>query len=511
MKGTGKKLILVLAAFTVLAVAVTYGCIQYALRAAAAEDALPAEAGIDMYGTYDQNDLIINEIREEKGDAGIAYPQIDGLKNSEVQDAVNAHICDEVERLKTQYADMGTNLRYLSWQTYGSFANVLSIGLFSGDDAMHYDQIYLNFNLNDGSLLRLEDLLGRQADLQEIVRTAFYDAVTRGNLYQTYNEPVSYPDEQELYKTVKGYLETEEKAFAFTPAEIYLYYGDYAATVSMKDFADEITVYHKYLSEESLFTNDGIGYDGIFTCAHMQQGYERREFGFAADNFWYDLAMMEQYADDTIPAETVEQFGVYYDSVYDHLLAEMETLRQTAEANPDRAYILLAKPVVSLYTDAEQNRDIPSCAAVVNEEYMLYEMAADLFESKYLQALVSEYRTNTYHVLYSGIDQYIDGHEVQVTRRNTEQLYNYQTGARLTIDDVFADGYDHAAAVKAQIKYDLMSYYGYSMEDAELAVQTLRYELEGSSLRVYIAGWDEMQYLTMSLGDFPRSALAIFE
>lgn len=503
-----KKLIAFLLCFTLLAVGVTYGCIQYTLRTPAAE--VVEEAGIDLNGFYDENDLVINEIREDTEDVFISYPQIDGLKNAETETAVNDLIRSEAERLKQQDIDAGGNLRYLSYNVSGSFGNTLSVGLYSG-----HEQVYLNFNLNDGTQLQLEDLFTRDADLQNMVHTAFYDAVTRGNLGNTYWEDVNYPDENELYKTVKGYLNGEEQQFLFSPSAIYLYSDQYMATIPMAEYAEDIVIYSKYLTEDSIFEQDGIGFDGMFTCADSPAGYERREFGFAAENFWYDIALPEAYIDESIPAENQRSFRAFYDDLYASLLAEADTVRTVAEANPNKAYILLANPNAYLYTDSMETATgweiYVSNAAEVNENYSLYEMPMDLFESEYRQELVNLYRSGTYTMFFSGLDEVVDGSEVQVTKRNGFKLYNYETGKLITIEDLFADGYDYMDAVRRNKKYALTSYYGYTLESAELALQGAWCEIEGRGVRVYLPEWGTEEFLYMNLRDFPRTALKIFE
>ena len=504
-----KKLIAFLVCFTVLAVGVTYGFIQYTLRAPAGEEPI-TEAGIDLSGFYDENDLVVTEVREDTEAVYISYPQIDGLKNTEAETAVNDLIRREAQRLIEQDLASGEEIRYLSYNISGNFANTFSVGLYSA-----HEQVYLNFNLNDGSLLQLRDLFAWDADLQAVVHGAFYDALTRGNLGDGYWEKANSPDENELYKTVKAYLNSENPQFLFTPSEINLYYGNYMATVPMLDYAEDIVIYNKYMTEESLFEQDGIGYDGIFTCADLPRGYERREFGFAADHFWYDIALAEPYVDEQIPADKRESYLAFYDNIFNSLMAEAAGIRDLALTTPDKAYVLLANPTAYLYTDSQQSGDVwlitPSCVAEVNENYMLYEMSAELFESKYRAALTEVYRSNMYNMFYGGLDEYIDGNELQATYRRSYALYNYETGERMTLDDIFADGYDHPTAVRTQMKYDLVSYYGYTMEAAELAVENLWYELSGLGLNVYIPSWSNEQYLYMSLGQFPRVALKIYD
>ena len=512
-----KKLIIFLLCFTLLAVGVTYGCIQYTLRTPSAED-LPAEAGIDLNGYYDENDLLITQVEEviasDTGDVFLSYPQIDGLKNEEVQTAVNDRIRTEAERMKNQYAEQGTNLQYLSCNVSANFANVLSVGLFSGDDAANYEQMYLNFNLNDGSLLEFRDLFRADADLNFIVHSAFYDALTRNNLYQTYGEAAGYPDENELYKTVKAYLNGPQ-SFAFSPSEIYLYCDDYAATLPMTKFAEDITVYSKYLGDESLFVNDDIGCDGVFTCVQLPYSYEVRELGMVEERFWYDIAMSEPYFDEQISMQVQEDFQAFSEELIASLLDEAEQLRTAVQQQSDKAYVLLAEPQLYLYRDSEQvgNEwiETPSRAVEVNMNYSLYEMDAELFASKYRRELVELYRSGTYSIFYTGMDQVIDRSEVQVTKDNTVTLYDYKTGEVMTLDDVFADDFDYMDAVIRQAKYDLVGYYYYTAESAEESLRNARVELAGSSVRVYLPEWGTEQYLVIAFSQFPRSAFAIFD
>lgn len=508
-----KKLIAFLLCFTLLAVGVTYGCIQYTLRTPVQE--YVEEAGIDLNGFYDENDLVIDSVTFPIGENEGSYPRIDGLKNAEVQDAVNAAIAAEASRLQQKYADLGTQITYLNWTESANFANVLSVGLYSGDDAMNNEQVYLNFNLNDGSRLQLHDLFAVDADLQGIVRGAFYNTMTIRNMSNTYWEEINYPDEQALYKVVKGYLASDSQKFAFTPAEIYLYYEDYVATIDMTEYAEEIVVYSRFLSEESLFAADGIGYDNVFTCACLQDGYAQRRFGFGAENFWYDVAMQEIQLEEDVPAEHGQKFISFNESLYNDLLAEADALCSTAKANPDRAYVLLARPQTYLYQDSMETavgfEHYASWAAEVSENYMLYEMSAELFESKYYAALVDLYRNSSYTMFYSGLDEAIDGDEVQAVKRNTYQLYNYATGDPISLADLFVDGYDYMDAVRRNVKYKLVSYYGYTLESAEIALQNAWCEVEGIGLRVNIPEWGTEQYLTMPLSEFPRTALKIFD
>ena len=289
------KYISLLLVFTLLAVGTTYVLIQRSLgepliktKVDGAADAVIPEAGIDLNGFYDQNDLVFTEITQELGEEKtVKYLQIDGLKNADVEAAVNAAIAAEAQSLLDYYG--ADRINYVNCNLCASFSNGLSIGFYAGDVEYNYTNRYLNFNLNDGSLLRVEDLFGVQADLLSLVRSGFYEALTPYNYSDDYWETAQSPDENELYKVVTNYMAQENQKFFFNPTEIYFCYDDYIAAVNMAEHAEDITVYHKFLSEESLFERDDIGYKNIFTCVQIPDAYEVREFGFAEENFWYDF------------------------------------------------------------------------------------------------------------------------------------------------------------------------------------------------------------------------------
>ncbi len=518
------KYITLLLVFTLLAVGSTYVLIQRTLgeplirpKVDLPYEEIVPEAGIDLNGFYDQNDLVFTDVTETIGDdRELKYPQIDGLKNADAEAAVNAVIAAEAEALKQQFADRGTNLNYMTYNVYANFSNVLSIGLFAGDDTYAYLNSYLNFNLNDGSLLDVEDLFGVQADLLGMVRSAFYERLTTSNLQDRYWETAQSPDENELYEVVSAYMAGSHKEFFFTPTEIYFCYGeDYSAHVDMVEHAEDITVYHKYVTKESLFERDDIGYKGIFNCVHIPEGHEVREFGFAAENFWYDFGFGGMYLMDGAPQEAVAGLNAYVETRLDEMRAEIDEIRQEAQANPDTMYIFMAEPSFQPHARTEYSGDgwgysAFSKAVAYSGHTKLYTMPKALFESKYRQLMVEQYRESPYYVLFEGID-YIIGDEVQRQRDDSEGMYRWDTGEQLNADSIFAEDYDHDAWIRTYAADELVRYHGYNLEDARLQTEAMWYELQGNGFHIGIPAWGDERHLWLSLDQFAPSRLTIFE
>ena len=519
------KWMVFLLAFTLLATGTTYVCIQRALgqRLLTPKIDLPyeeivPELGIDLNGFYDGNHIVFNEITEQLGDnVEFTYPQISGLRNKDVEAVVNAAIVAEAEALKQSFSDKGTTIRYMTYNVYASFSNVLSIGFFAGDESYDYMNRYVNFNLNDGSQLCVEDLFGRQADLLGLVRSAFYESLTTSNLTDEYWESAQSPDENELYDVVMGYMAEENKSFFFTPTEIYFVYGkDYAAHIDMAEHAADITVYHKFLSEESLFECDDIGYKNIFTCANIPEGYHVREFGFAAENVWYDFGFSELYFPDGTPQEDVDGITAYADTMVESMRGEIEVMIQEAQNNADTMYVYMANPSVlphirSDYSDEDGwQATAVSKALTYGKHSKVYTMPKVLFDSKYRQLMIEMYRDEPYYLLFEGLDNLIDD-DVQRKRDDGEALYRWDTGEALTADTLFVEGYDHFGFIRAYAMDELVRYHGYSAEEADLMTQALWYELTGDGLQVNIPVWGEERFLWLPLDQFAPSRLTIFD
>ena len=517
------KYISLLLVFTLLAVGTTYVLIQrangeplFTPKIDRENEEIVPEAGIDLNGFYDQNHLVFTEITEPLGeDREFTYPQISGLVNKDVEAAVNAAIAAEAEALKQHFSDKGTAVRYATYTIYANFSNVLSIGLFAGDETYDYTNRYMNFNLNDGSLLRVEDLFGVQADLLGLVRGAFYESLTTSNLTDEYWETAQSPDENELYEVVMGYM-AGEKEFFFTPTEICFSYGDYVARVDMVKHAADITVYHKYLSEESLFERDDIGYKNIFTCVHIPEGFQVREFGFAGDNVWYDFGLSELYFADGTPQETIDGITAYADTMMEIIRAEVEGIIQGAVNTPDTMYIYMANPSLQPHIRSDYSEDggwqatAVSKAVAYGKHVKIYTMPKALFDSKYRQLMIELYRKEPYYLLYEGLDNLIDN-DVQRKRDDSEAMYRWDTGEEITAETLFAADYDADTYIRSYAIDELVQYHGYTLEDAQLLTEALWYELTGGGLQVNIPAWEDDRFLWLSLDQFAPGRLTIFD
>lgn len=371
-------------AFTLIFIFILSGCSNQ-----------PAETGIDLYGTYDKNDLLIDSITESYNDVEINIPVIKGLKDESVQDKINS----EMHSMATALIEKYSSINYANYYTRANFANVISISFSVGFDEDPYSEsIYFNYNLVDGSKLNLEDLFTSDANLIDIIRSAVYNemAIYGGYDRDTY---VHYPAEEKIYKIVKGYLETENKQFAFSPSGIYLYPKNQFAEVKMIDYADDIVIYSKYMTKESVFTGEYEGFKNIFTCADTQYDlFDVIEYGYMENNLWYDFTVGTTYIpfDDPPSDERREKFEAFTKQSIENERAKLDAYREQATENPDKFYIVLSKPSFHMDIDSDYENGkwhyTYHDTAKVNTHIQLFEMPLDLYETVYKDKIIETYR-----------------------------------------------------------------------------------------------------------------------
>ena len=503
-----KKLIIFLLIFTLIAIGLTYISIQKANRV---EIVMLDDKGIDLYGTYNQNDLLINELKETYNELEIEIPELQGLKNTNIQNKINKDIKIRVyEALENL-----TDIRYANFYTRANFANVVSISYYIGiENTSHH--ITLNYNLVDGERLKLKDLFIQGTDLTEIVRNAFYKALVQNNQYNsdyTYSGVVS-PDESDLYKSVKMYMESDEQLFVFSPSDIAFYNKDGSmATAKMIDIADKVSIYNKYLTENSLFERNDIGYKNLFTCANgFYDVFELIDYGLMEDNYWYDVTLWSY--DRPEDTEKLNQFNSFKEKFYDEIYDKVYEYQEIAKKNPDKFYILFSKPTINMYMDSKYENGkwtyTYSDMATVYENVQVFEMPMEVYENVYKDKIIDTYRYQ-YFEMRGGA--YLDTNAndgAMVTEIRTEKLYDYVTGEELTkLSDVFKEDSDYMNVIELRTKESLIEKYNYSEEDADKLVKDINCELIGTRINVTIPGMDDFLVI-IYFNNFDGSMMKLF-
>lgn len=445
---------------------------------------------IDLNGTYDMNDLLIDSVTETVNGKEVSYPCIKGLKNKTVEEKINSELYEKAHELTDKYRD---TLTYGSFYTDANFANVLSLSFQVGfDSEPYYEHIRFNYSLTDGSHLTLEDLFLPDADLLNIVRESFYYSLVYGTESDVEDGNYIYsPNEDEVYVAVRSYMAQRDKAFLFTPTSIYLYSADAMATVPMVDHASSIAVYSKYLTEKSIFTGEYTGFKNLITCSEVSESmFEHIEYGYLEDNMWYDFTITNDYIpkDGTgYDEKAVSLYQKLRKSVFDSFFADIDSYRKTARENPDRFYALFIKPSSQLYVDSKYSNgnwhyDFSDLSAFTND-VLIYETDKDTYENEFRPLIADTYRYR-YFAMRGGAFIYEEDlpENVTCTREQTSLLYDYRQNALLTeLDDVFLPGSDYMSAIREAVE-ERLSYRDCTDSEIQDMVDEMSLSLNGTSI-----------------------------
>ena len=141
------------------------------------------EKTIDLYGTYNENDLIVEERKEifkiGNEDVEIKIPKIKGLKDKTVENKVNDDITNRISETINKFAN-NSEIKDVSsnYSITGNFANVLS-GCLNIYYEGGYEEITINYELVNGERVKLEDLFVKGMDFNTLIRRALYEEYRR--------------------------------------------------------------------------------------------------------------------------------------------------------------------------------------------------------------------------------------------------------------------------------------------------------------------------------------------
>ena len=390
--------------------------------------------GIDLKGTYNQNDLKIEEksITQEKVE--IRYAQISGLKDKNVEEKINKEIENSaLNCYKKQVTDLDKVINvYVSMWEAANFANTVSFELSYIAKTDDYSDDYyqgiqtLNYDLNTGKQITIEQVFTSDAPIENILRkAAYYNLVTRKVEDNLAGELVvsDYGDiEGEIVEIINLYKRGKITAFSYTPMEINLFYNEMQiVSISMEEFAEYIAIYNRFLSKESLFENDNLGEENLYTLTRRYSDIYYYTNYQNEDNYFIDISIDFQSTDNDVFAKKIVQEKIK------GIEKEIENIKQQVYKNPNNFYIL--NYYISIYTGEEWStkKVLTNCY----ERGNVYEMTVHDFEENIEPIIINHNRQDE----NGGIPDYIYNFSdlLKIEPQNTVEYYNPETGEKIVI------------------------------------------------------------------------------
>lgn len=476
------------------------------------------EKVLDLDGYYDQNDLLIDEAIMIIREIEVKYPQIKGLKDKEVEAMINNDIRERIEDAYNEY-DIERSLYY---SVYGNFANTISIYGYADyyDDtpeANYCDVVFdFNYNLISGERLKLEDLFKKDTPIIDIARKAFYPALHEAR-YVWYEDGThdlaSTVDENRFYREVNEYMESDERKFVFSPEGVTLFYNYPLPVVKFVDMAENVTIYDKYLTEESIFEREDIGYKKLFNGAALELGYvDEIKFGFD-DNIWFETIVRPHDYEEDITEEQKVAFEKFKSEKVDELKKEVEEHKTKFKEDDENFYIIVSEVSVFVktyhgYIDGIRKTVSLNTAGVI-KGITTYKFSKELYEKIYRDKIVDTYRNSWYGSLMPNIEE---DEGVTVERMYENVMFNYKTGKEFkTLEDIFTDVDAGIELLKEQMREDFMySDKTYTSEEIENFINNASYTLNSYGIDAYIKEAEDF-YSGMNYEEIPIHLSKIFE
>ncbi len=460
-----KKLIIFVSLFGIVSFSITGFLINKANspeKNNSNNDVQVVEKTLDLNGRYNTNDLII-EYEENTNYTefikDFKIPQIKGLKDKTVEEKINNEMKNTIlakvdEITKIENLDEYYIEEYKYWsnehypvrvyiQEHCNFANVISLTAnidYDVENNTSLEKLIFNYELVNGEKLKLEDLFVKDADITEMLRKVLYKVIagesssydSRDNLYYDienemwvtngliYDEEsndyirgekeyIPFHTEDKINQKIIKYMKEREKQFEFTEAAVSFVLGEYDShRLHFTDIADQVVIYDKYLTEESIYEKDDVGQENLLNCTTPRSNFLLQKYGLESDNIWYDLSIPNYYGQ-------IEKYP--FKASYNKLCEKakelgnekLEEYIEIAKQNPEKFYILsltLNVSFVEVYNEDDKYNNIISMT--ISEAFETIELG-EVSKEDIISDIFKAYRYSNVSMYPSGLDCYYQG------------------------------------------------------------------------------------------------------
>ena len=508
-----KKLVVLLSSFIVIAVMITTALIM-TNKAGSFTDVSSGEEknksnherviGTKKNQKYNQNDLKI--IYQDTNYEGLEYKtlRINGLKNKEIENKINKEL-EEIEdeiRKKLVSASGEQENAYLSSNVNANYANILSVTFYgSKSDSNYVPQIniekFLNYDLTTGNKIKLEDLFlpGTDIDLyaqNDIYKQKLHDSFSKKNIffnpdYWQSGELQYVLDEVDEIDFIKQYnkYKNSKKDFYLTTTGIGIYYskdGNYGDVyIKYMDCLDNLVVYTKFLTKESIFERDDIGLKDLYVCSSVVDQNDQSVYLIK------DLATNLRI-DARINVWTSEGYNEleFFKNTLAKLKAELiekkEEYIKIANENKDKYYFVgivydinryYPKTLLSSYGE---EKDIEEDKFIVYEQEKTYSVSMQDFSNWFEDKLIQNYTGNRYTLDYQLYIPISDEEKAKCDIKEKTSSIIYNLASKTSTSDlsgIFEDEIDYTTPISDYLE----KYYNIDREKVENMIKNHEYAI----------------------------------
>ena len=227
---TTKAKIIFVVLFCIICISVTLGLILYKnieigqevkddIRTGESDEINKDVAGIDVNGTYNQNDLKMEENRATKEKVEISYLKILGLKNKIIQENINQELeRDALNFYREKISDLNEVINVSSNMiNTANFANVISFEISyvakkdDNGDGFYQDIKGINYDLTTGEEISIDKLFTSDAPIEDILRKSAYYSLIENNTEENLSGDLVVSDYGDIEDDIATFINQYKK------------------------------------------------------------------------------------------------------------------------------------------------------------------------------------------------------------------------------------------------------------------------------------------------------------
>lgn len=219
-------------------------------------------SAVSLEDTYSTNGLTYNYNNDEVNNVPVKYPVVDGLSDDSVQESINEQILEKIKKVldSNNFKNNSDSSAYVDATVIGNFADVVSIKLFVKFSESFSKNYGINFRLDNGEKIKIDELFTYNAPKKNIITEAAYktfavDYYTDEGLSNEFYSNI----ESDILKFLIDYNNGRVAEFSFNPMYIEMYREGKTVRIEMKQYPEYIAIYKKFKSSTNLYDdNDNI-------------------------------------------------------------------------------------------------------------------------------------------------------------------------------------------------------------------------------------------------------------
>lgn len=416
------------------------------------ESSLPdnSHLGVVLGERYFENNIQINTINDKKENLDYKYYEITGLKDKAIEEKINKEIKDVAMQEVDEALEENSRYYYFSAYINANFNNVLSISI---------EDTYLNYDLSTGKKIKFMDLFTNNSE--GVVWNLIKENLKQYWLEEQYYQTGEYDEENSkvifdqsgmdeyLLKMHNYYMKNKEDLMFYVGnGYITVRINDDYAYINMEDMYENIAVYKKYLTDESIFENGNLPKE-----KYCMMPYYENEYG---------LTYLNEYNDNLFIHTRIDAYndrlGIILDYYKENFNKMINSLKAQADNNKNEAkYVFGIGEATACNSEWLIARKYTNLAYLYYKEYE-YTMSKDEYINNFRDDIFISNIRNPYR---GTVNEY--NKDKVSYKKNVYAKYNYidkQYGEikELKLNEVFVPEYDYISVMKEKIKRELNDY-----------------------------------------------------